>query len=233
MKVPVCVIVGAGPGNGAAFARQFSRAGYRVALLARSRETLDDLTAEIAGSRAYVYDATDPEDARKVFATIRQDLGPPQTLIYNASSRAFGDIDATDPEGFETAWRVNAFGCLLAVKEVIPDMRSAGQGSIVVIGATASLKGGAGFVSFGSAKAAQRSLAQSLARQLGPEGIHVAYAIIDAVVDMPASRAMMPDAPDSFFARPDDIAESVFFLARQPRSAWTFELDLRPFGERW
>ena len=120
MKVPVCVIVGAGPGNGAAFARQFSRAGYRVALLARSRETLDDLTAEIAGSRAYVYDATDPEDAREVFATIRQDLGPPQTLIYNASSRVFGDIDATDPEDFETAWRVNAYGCLLAVKEVHP-----------------------------------------------------------------------------------------------------------------
>ena len=233
MKVPVCVIVGAGPGNGAAFARQFSRAGYRVALLARSQETLATLTAEVAGSRAYVYDATDPEDARQVFATIRQDLGPPQTLIYNASSRAFGDIDATDPEGFETAWRVNAYGCLLAVKEVIPDMRAAGQGSIVVIGATASLKGAAGFVSFASAKAAQRSLAQSLARQLGPEGIHVAYAIIDAVVDMPASRGMMPDAPDSFFARPDDIAESVFFLARQPRSAWTFELDLRPFGERW
>jgi NAD(P)-dependent dehydrogenase (short-subunit alcohol dehydrogenase family) len=233
MNVPVCVIVGAGPGNGAAFARQFSRAGYRVALLARHQEPLAALAAEIAGSRAYAYDATDPEHARAVFAAVRRDLGPPQTLIYNASSRFFGDLDATSPEAFEDAWRVTAYGCLLAVKEVIADMRSVGQGSIVVIGATASLKGAAGFVAFGSAKAAQRSLAQSLARQLGPEGIHVAYAVIDAVIDTPASRAMMPDAPDSFFARADDIAESVFFLARQPRSAWTFELDLRPFGERW
>ncbi|MBV5273086.1 MAG: SDR family NAD(P)-dependent oxidoreductase [Lamprocystis purpurea] len=233
MKVPVCVIVGAGPGNGAAFARQFSRAGYRVALLARGRDSLDALTAEIAGTRAYTYDATDPADAERVFAAIRQDLGTPQTLIYNASTREFGDIDATTPDAFERAWKVNTYGCLLAAQQVIPDLRAAGQGSIVIIGATASLKGAAGFVAFASAKAAQRSLAQSLARQLGPQGIHVAYVVIDAVVDMPASRAMIPDAPDTFFARPDDIAESVFFLARQPRSAWTFELDLRPFGEHW
>lgn len=233
MKVPVCVIVGAGPGNGAAFARRFSRAGYKVALLARGRGRLEALTREIAGTRAYAYDATNPADAARVFAQIRDDLGPPETLIYNASTREFADIDATSPEAFEQAWRVNAYGCLLAVQQVIPAMRAAGIGSIVVIGATASLKGGAGFVAFASAKAAQRSIAQSLARKLGPEGIHVAYVIIDALVDMPRARAMRPDAPDSFFARPDDIAESVYFLARQPKSAWTFELDLRPFGEPW
>jgi len=233
MKVPVCVIVGAGPGNGAAFARAFSRAGYKVALLARGRESLDALAAEIAGTRAYVYDAGSPEAAEQAFARIRTELGPPRTLIYNASTRDFADIDGTDPAGLEHAWRVNALGLLLAAKQVIPDMRAAGEGSIVVIGATASLKGAAGFVAFASAKAAQRSLAQSLARKLGPEGIHVSYVIIDAIVDTPASRATAPDAPDGFFARPDDIAESVFFLARQPRSAWTFELDLRPFGEHW
>lgn len=233
MKVPVCAIVGAGPGNGAAFARQFSRAGFKVALLARGQEGLDTLTQEIAGTRAYAYDATEPRDAARIFALIRDELGPPQTLIYNASTREFGDIDATSPEGFERAWRVNAYGCLLAAQQVIPAMRAHGEGSIIVIGATASLTGAADFVAFAAAKAAQRSLTQSLARKLGPEGIHVAYVIIDAVVDMPASRTMVPDAPDSFFARPDDIAESVFFLARQPRSAWTFELDLRPFAERW
>ena len=233
MKVPVCVIVGAGPGNGAAFARQFSRAGYHVALLARGRETLDGLVSEIADARAYRSDATVPADAERVFAAIRHDLGAPQVLIYNASTREFGNLDATTTDAFERAWRVNAYGCLLAVQQVVPDMRAAGQGSIVIIGATASLKGAADFVAFGSAKAAQRSLAQSLARQLGPAGIHVSYVIIDAVVDMPSSRAMMPEVPDSIFARPDDIAESVLFLAHQPRSAWTFELDLRPFGERW
>lgn len=233
MSVPVCVIVGAGPGNGAAFARQFSRAGYHVALLARSRDVLDTMVAELAGTYAYVYDAADPNDAARVFDEIRRDLGPPQTLIFNASTREFGDIDATTPDAFERAWRVNAYGFLLAVQQVLPDMRAAGEGSILAIGATASLKGAADFVAFGSAKAAQRSLAQSLARKLGPEGIHVAYVVIDAMVDMPVSRAMAPDAPDSAFADPDDIAESVFFLTRQPRSAWTFELDLRPFREPW
>jgi NAD(P)-dependent dehydrogenase (short-subunit alcohol dehydrogenase family) len=233
MSVPVCVIVGAGPGNGAAFARQFSRAGYRVALLARGREGLEDLTGDIAGAQAYGCDATDPVDLERVFGQIRRDMGRPDTLIYNASTREFGDIDVTTPDAFERAWRVNAYGLLLASRQVIPDMRYAGRGNIIVIGATASLKGGAGFVAFAAAKSAQRSLAQSLARKLGPEGIHVAYVIIDAVVDMPASRAMVPDAPDEFFARPEAIAESVFFLARQPRSAWTFELDLRPFAEHW
>ena len=233
MKVPVCVIVGAGPGNGAAFARQFSRAGYHVALLARGRDPLASRAAEIAGARAYAYDATDPGDAERVFAAIREELGDPEVLIYNASTREFADLTGTTPESFERAWRVNAYGLLLATRQVVPAMRTAGAGSILVIGATASLKGAAGFVAFGAAKAAQRSLAQSLARELGPAGIHVAHVVIDAVVDMPASRAMLPQAPDGFFAKPDDIAESVFFLARQPKSAWTFELDLRPFGERW
>ncbi len=154
MKVPVCVIVGAGPGNGAAFARQFSRAGYKVALLARGQEGLDALAREIAGTRAYPYDATDPADAARVFARIRDELGPPQTLIYNASTREFGDIDATDPQAYERAWRVNAYGCLLAAQQVIPDMRASGSGSLIVIGATASLKGAADFVAFASAKAA-------------------------------------------------------------------------------
>lgn len=233
MSQPVCVIVGAGPGNGAAFARRFSLAGYRIALLARDREQLDTLEAGIDNSRAYAYDATSPADADSVFARVRSELGPPEVLIYNASTREFGDIDRTSPELFERAWRVNSFGCLLAVKQVLPDMRATGGGTILVIGATASRSGAAGFTAFASAKAAQRSLAQSLARRLGPEGIHVGYVIIDAVVDMPASRAMLPDQPDTFFARPDDIAESVYFLAGQPRSAWTFELDLRPFGEHW
>ena len=130
---------------------------------------------------------------------------------------------------FKFRWHV----VLLAVREALGDMRRRASGSILIVGATASWKGAPGFLGFCSAKAAQRSLAQSIARQLGPEGIHVAYVVIDAVVDMPASRAMFSDKPREFFARPDDIAEAVYFVAHQPRSAWTFELDLRPFGERW
>jgi len=233
MIQPVCVIVGAGPGNGAAFARRFAVAGHPVALLARDQTDLASLAAEIPGTRGYACDATDAAHVKASFGRIRAELGPVGVLIYNASTRGFADIDHTTPEAFEQAWRVSALGCLLAAQQVIPDLRQAGGGSIVIIGATASLKGAAGFVAFSAAKAAQRSLAQSLARQLGPEGIHVAHVVIDAVVDMPASRAMLPDRPDAFFAQPADIADSLYFLTQQPRSAWTFELDLRPFGEHW
>ncbi len=233
MTNPVCVILGAGPGNGLACASRFSAEGYRTALLARGEATLRALEADVPGARGYIYDATEQTSAEQVFARIRSELGPPEVLLYNASTRDFGDIEHTSPDAFEQAWRVNSLGCFLAVKQVIPDMRQAGRGTIVIMGATASLKGAAGFVAFAAAKAAQRSLAQSLARHLGPQGIHVAYVVIDAVVDMPASRTMLPGKPEEFFAQPRDIAESVFFLTRQPRSAWTFELDLRPFGESW
>ena len=233
MTQPVCVIVGAGPGNGAAFARRFAGAGHPVALLARDPSGLASLAAEIPGTRAFACDATDAAQVEAAFVRIRAELGPVGVLIYNASTRGFVDIDHTTPEAFEQAWRVSALGCLLAARQVIPDLRQAGRGSILIIGATASLTGAAGFVAFAAAKAAQRSLAQSLARQLGPEGIHVAHVVIDAVVDMPASRAMLPDRPDAFFVQPADIADTVYFLTQQPRSAWTFELDLRPFGEHW
>jgi NAD(P)-dependent dehydrogenase (short-subunit alcohol dehydrogenase family) len=233
MSRPVCVIVGAGPGNGAAFARRFAREGYAAALLARDIESLRTLEQEIDGAKAYSYDATRESDARETFAEIARELGPVEVLIYNASSREFADIAHTSPEMFERAWRVTTLGCFLALKSVIPDMQSARRGTIIIIGATASWSGNAGFVAFAAAKAAQRSLVQSVARDLGPAGVHVAHVVIDAVVDSPRTRQMMPDKDDDFFARSEDIAESVFFLTRQPRSAWTFELDLRPFGERW
>jgi hypothetical protein len=233
MKVPVCVIVGAGPGNGAAFARQFSRAGYKVALLARGREGLDALTRKIAGTRAYPYDATDPADAARVFASIREELGPPHTLIYNASTRDFGDIDGTTPEDFERAWRVNA--------RMAPCWRSSRSARPASPGRWQHHRHRGHRIAQGGRRLRRLRLRQGGPAQprpvprppLGPEGIHVAHVIIDAMVDMPAARGMMPDAPDDFFARPDDIAESVHFLTRQPRSAWTFELDLRPFGESW
>jgi NAD(P)-dependent dehydrogenase (short-subunit alcohol dehydrogenase family) len=233
MTQPVCVIVGAGPGNGAAFARRFAGAGHPVALLARDPIGLASRVAEIPGTRGFACDATDAAQVEAAFVRIRAELGPVGVLIFNASTRGFADIDHTTPEAFEQAWRVSALGCLLAARQAIPDMRQAGSGRIVIIGATASLKGAAGFVAFAAAKAAQRSLAQSLARQLGPEGIHVAHVVIDAVVDMPASRAMLSDRPDAFFAQPADIADTIYFLTQQPRSAWTFELDLRPFAEHW
>ena len=233
MSLPVCAVVGVGPGNGAAFARRFSEAGHRVALCSRSLERLEKLSAEIPNSKPYEYDASRPEAPGDVFAQIREELGPITTLVYNAGSAVFGDIDALSFENFRNAWEINTGGLFQATKSVLPDMRAAGGGNIVVIGATASLKGSAGFSAFTSAKAGQRMLAQSLARKLGPEKIHVCYVIIDGVIDIPRTRAMLQDRPDDFFLKAGEIAEAVWFLTQQDPSAWTFELDLRPFGERW
>jgi NAD(P)-dependent dehydrogenase (short-subunit alcohol dehydrogenase family) len=233
MNKPVCAIVGVGPGNGAAFAGKFAAQGYCVALLARNEDYLTALADTLPDARGYVCDATDETSVKQAFTRINEELGPVAVLIYNASSRDFADIDHTSPDAFERAWRITTYGCLLTIKQVLPAMRAVGQGAVVIIGATASLKGAAGFVAFASAKAAQRSLAQSVARQVGSEGIHVAYVVVDGIINLPSSRQAMPDKPDEFFMQPPDIAESVFFLTQQPRSAWTFELDLRPFGEHW
>jgi NAD(P)-dependent dehydrogenase (short-subunit alcohol dehydrogenase family) len=228
----VCAVVGVGPGNGAAFAQKFASEGYGVALCSRNQEYLAELEGNIENSRAYEYDATNTS-AQHAFERIRGDLGPVSILIYNAGAGQFGSIDDVTVEAFQHAWEVNARGLFLATQAVLPDMRASGSGNIVVIGATASIRGGARFTSFASAKAAQRSLAQSLARHLGPQKIHVSYVVIDGVIGLERARKQMTDAPDEFFLTPEKIAESVYFLTQQDPQAWTFELDLRPFGEKW
>lgn len=233
MSKPVCAVVGVGPGNGSAIARRFAAQGYAVALLARHGDRLADLERELDGARAYSCDATDAGQVKETFARIEREMGPVNVLVHNAGSGHFKNFDDTTPADFEADWKINALGLLLTGQAVVPQMRRQGCGAIVVIGATASLTGNAGFAPFAAAKSAQRSLAQSMARHLDPEGIHVAYVIIDAVVDMPRTRKMMPDKPDDFFAKPEHIAETVWFLSQQPKSAWTFELDLRPYGEKW
>ncbi len=233
MASPVCAVTGVGPGNGASFSRRFAAAGYRVAMLARSRERLAELEASIPGTMGLALDVGDEAAVREAFARIRSELGPVEVLIHNAGSGAFASWDDTTPEQFETAWRTNALGLLQCGQAVTPDMAKAGRGSIVVIGATASRRGGAITAAFASAKAAQRSLAESMARSLWPQGIHVAYLVIDGVIDIPRTRAFFKDKPDDFFLTPDRIADTVHQLVEQDRSAWTFELELRPFGEKW
>ena len=233
MSKPVCVIVGVGPGNGGSLARKFAAEGHAVALLSRSERYIKTLEEQLENARAYRCDATDETNVREVFNQIRKDLGAVEVLVYNAGSGHFNNVEETTPAMFESDWRTNALGCLLTAQQVIPDMRKRGQGTIVVIGATASWTGNAGFAPFAAAKSAQRSLVQSMARHLGPAGIHVAYVIIDGVIDLPRTRQLMADKPDDFFINPAHIADSVFFLTVQKPSAWTFELDLRPFGEKW
>jgi len=233
MAKPVCVVTGVGPGNGCAFARRFAREGHRVALLARSAEALEDYASRIEDSRGYACDVGDADSVRKTFARIRSELGPVDVLVHNAGSGVFNSFLDTDAEQLEQAWRVNALGLFLCGREAAADMLKGGRGAIVVTGATASLRGGAGTAAFASAKAAQRSLAQSMARQLGPRGIHVALVVIDGVIDIPRTRSFLKDKPDEFFLKADAIADTVYHLATQDRSAWTFELDVRPFGEKW
>jgi len=230
---PVCVVTGVGPGNGAALARRFAAGGHRVAMLARSGDRLAELEGAIAGAKGYATDVSDEQAVADTFARVRRDLGPVRVLLHNAGNALFGDFLTVGVDDLEKAWQVNTRALFLCGREAVRDMLASGSGAIVVTGATASLRGGAPFAAFASAKAAQRALAQSMARLLGPRGIHVAYVIVDGVIDMPMTRRFMPDRPDEAFLRPDAIADTVYHLVTQDRSAWTFEVDLRPFGEKW
>ncbi|RKR07201.1 NADP-dependent 3-hydroxy acid dehydrogenase YdfG [Kushneria sinocarnis] len=229
----VCAIVGMGPGNGRALAQRFTGEGWQVAMLSRNEARLKQYESEIRGTHAYPWDAADGEDAGAVFERIREELGAISVLIYNAGAGVFKRFDEATLAEFEQVWRVNCLGLAAAAQAVVPQLREHEQASLIITGASAALRGRAGTAPFASAKAAQRSLAQSLARQLGPENIHVAHVVIDGVIDMPRTREAMPGKDDDFFLDAGAIADSIWFLAHQQRSAWTFELDLRPYAEQW
>jgi NAD(P)-dependent dehydrogenase (short-subunit alcohol dehydrogenase family) len=229
----VCAVVGVGPGNGAAFAKRFAAEGYAVALLARRSELTQKLAASLPAARAYACDVADEASVARVFAEIRTDLGDVEVLIYNAGSGVWGTVEEISPADFEASWRINALGALLTAKQVVPAMKSAKRGSLIFVGATASRRGNVKTAAFAPAKAAQRSLAESMARHLWPAGIHVALIVVDGAVDLESTRRRMSDKPDSFFIKPDDVADTAFWLVRQRPSAWSFEVEARPFGETW
>jgi len=229
MSSPVCAIVGIGPKNGAAFARRFDRAGYRVAMLSRSTAFSEQLAKELSEARAYACDASDPVSVDTAFTELRSDLGRVDVLVYNAGGGSWQTVEEISPEEFERGWRVNALGALLASQQVIPGMQELGAGNIVIVGATASFRGRPKTTGFAAAKAAQRSLAQSMAKHLGPQGIHVSLLIIDGQIDAPDSA----EAKAGKRLDPDDIASLAHYLTTQPRSAWSFEVDARPSHENW
>jgi NAD(P)-dependent dehydrogenase (short-subunit alcohol dehydrogenase family) len=232
-KKPVCAVVGVGPGNGAALARRFAQGGYAVALLARKLAFSSDLAATLPDARAFECDVSDAKSIEKTFVAIREQLGDVSVVVYNAGSGVWGTIEDVSAADFENAWRVNALGAFLTAKEVVPFMKREGRGSFILIGATASRRGGAKTAAFASAKSAQRTLAESMARHLWPSGIHVALIIVDGVVDLATTRKQMPGKPDSYFVKPDELAETAFHLTEQKQSAWSFEVEARPFGETW
>jgi NAD(P)-dependent dehydrogenase (short-subunit alcohol dehydrogenase family) len=229
----VAVITGVGPGLGASLARRFAKE-YAVAINARNADYLRGLAREIADRGGIALEIpADIGDRRQVeaaFASVRERLGPPEVLIYNAGSGAWGNVTEITPEQFEGSWRVNAFGAFLCARECAPDMISRGRGVILFTGATAGMKAGARSVAFGPAKFAMRGLAQSLARDLGPKGIHVAWINVDGGIEIPSGAAA---ANSEDLLQPDAIADTYWHLAHQHRSAWTMELEVRPFKEKF
>lgn len=229
----VCVVTGVGPGTGTALARRFAADGYRVALLARNAERLERLAAELPGTAAFPVDVGDLDALRTTLQRVRERLGHPEVLLHNAVAGGFGSFESVDPEALERRFRVNVTSLLVLAQELAPAMVEAGRGAIAITGNTSAWRGKAAFAGFAPTKAAQRILAESLARSLGPQGVHVSYVVIDAVIDVPWTRQAWADRPDDFFIQPAGIADAVHHVVHQERSAWTFELDLRPFGESW
>jgi NAD(P)-dependent dehydrogenase (short-subunit alcohol dehydrogenase family) len=234
--LPVAVVLGVGPGLGAALARRFAQ-GYAVAINARSAEYLRSLAGEIRAAGGQVFevpaDVGDRAQVEAAFTSIRERLGPPEVLLYNAGSGTWGTVTEIMPEQYENSWRINAYGAFVSAKEVAPDMIARGRGVMLFTGATAGMKAGPRSVAFGPAKFALRGLAQSLARDLGPKGIHVAWINVDGVIDIPGRRERFPQFKDEDLLKPDAIAETYWHLAHQDRSAWTMELEVRPFKEKF
>jgi NAD(P)-dependent dehydrogenase (short-subunit alcohol dehydrogenase family) len=232
-EMPVALVTGVGPGTGAAIVRRFAQGGYAVAMLARNRELLALLQHKIADSHAYPCDVTDEAQLDSTIAAIRADLGTPLVLIHNAVGGAFGSFMEIEPAVLNSNFQVNTMALLHLARRLAPAMIEAGEGAIIASGNTSALRGKANFAGFAPTKAAQRILAESIARELGPKGVHVAYVLIDAVIDLAWTRKRWPEAPDDFFIKPAAIADEIWHVAHQDRSAWSFNVEVRPFRETW
>lgn len=229
----VALITGVGPGTGAAIAKRFHEGGYRVALLARNAQRIDELAHQLEGSLAIVCDVADATALRAAVTRVASELGTIDVVVHNAVRGTRGDILTIDPADLERNFAVNVTSLAHLTQAVAPAMIERKHGAIIVTGNTAARRGKDFFAAFAPTKAAQRILAESIARRLGPEGIHVAYVVIDAVIDVPWTRKAFAEADDAFFAKPSAIAQTIWDVAHQDRSAWSFDVELRPFAERW
>ena len=233
MTRPVCIISGVGPGTGAALSRRFAAGGYQVAMLARNEERLSQLEREIPHTTGFGCDVSDQAAVDTTLAAIKENLGAPEVLVHNAVGGSFGTFLEIEPAVLEQNFQVNTMGLLYLARAVAPDMIAAGKGAIIATGNTSALRGKPRFAGFAPTKAAQRILAESMARTLGPQGVHVAYVVIDAVIDLEWTRKMFTDKPDDFFIKPAAIADTTWQVVHQERSGWSFHVEVRPFGEEW
>jgi NAD(P)-dependent dehydrogenase (short-subunit alcohol dehydrogenase family) len=235
MSDRVAAVLGVGPGLGAAVARRFAGEGFGVALMARTEGSVADVSEEIedeGGTALSVStDATDPDSVGSAFERVRGELGDPEVLVYNAGAFQVGGILELSPEQFDGCFKASCAGAFYSAQQVLPAMVEAGRGTILLTGASAALRGKARFSALAVGKFGLRALAQSMAREFGPQGVHVSHIIVDGQINTPRIREMMPDREDHTLLSPDAIAETYWLLHSQDRTAWTLELDLRPAVE--
>ncbi|HXA37149.1 MAG TPA: SDR family NAD(P)-dependent oxidoreductase [Steroidobacteraceae bacterium] len=224
------LIVGAGPGISASLARRLAGFGVKIALAARNIQKLDALI-QATGAEGFAADAANPESVANLFAQVKKRIGEPEIVVYNAGARAHGPLAELDPAAVQKAIAITAFGGFLVTQRAAIGMLPRERGAILLTGATASVKGFAHSAAFAMGKFALRGLAQSAARELGPRGIHVAHFIIDGGVRA-THRPDPKDEPDSTLD-PDAIAQTYVDVLRQPRSAWSQEIELRPWVEHF
>ena len=226
---PLALVTGVGPGTGAATVRRFAEGGYRVAMIARDADRLAALAKDVPNSVAIPCDVTDVVALAQVIA----EVGQPKVVVHNAVGGAFGTFENVEAETLARNFEINTMALFHLARLTAPAMVAAGEGAIIVTGNTSAQRGRAAFAGFAPTKAAQRILAESLARDLGPKGVHIAYLIIDAAIDVPWQREFQPDKPDDYFISPKSIAAEIFHLAHQPKDAWSFLAEVRPFHEPW
>ncbi len=239
-RTKVALIVGAGDFLGGAIARRFAREGYHIAAT-RRRGDLHDLisTIEQAGGSATAFhsDAREEEQVVALVEEVETSIGPTDVCVYNVGANVHFSITETTARVYRKVWEMSAFGAFLVGRETAKRMLERGHGTIIFTGASASVRGREGFAAFSGGKQAKRALAQSMARELGPKGIHVAHVIVDGAIDNEATRERFPEwfetRPEDGIMQPEHLAENFWNLHIQPRSAWTFEMDLRPYVEPW
>jgi len=228
------VIAGVGPGLGESLARKFASEGCDVGLLARSAEFVDDLADDLPDPGDGIgvgADVSDPDQVEAAFDAVRDALGPVDVLVFNASAAAWRGLMDAPLDEFERAFAVNGRGAFLCSREAVGDMLEGDGGTVIFTGATTAVRGRGGAIGFSAAKFAARGMAEDMARELGPEGIHVAHVVIDGQILPPGGPA--PDRGEETYLGPDEIAAEYWHLVEQDRSAWTLELDLRPHVEEF
>ena len=235
----ICLIAGCGPGTGSESVKKFTQEGYKVAMLARNIDLLNELQSKFKNSYAYKCDVSDMDQIANVCSKVKKDIGAPNIFIHNAVAGVAdgglaGSFLSDNPERLDRNFKVNTKSLLYFARELAPNMIENKSGAIIITGNTSALRGKPDFIYFAPTKAAQRVMAESLARELGPKGVHVAYILIDAAIDTPRTRPIFAaDKDDDFFCKPKDIANEIFHVAHQPRSAWSFNVELRPDNEKW